>query len=500
MRKTPSRLHSHIAPLLLPIMVLGACATSPRATPDQQQPDTSVAQRVHNTPPTLAPPPELRLPPIHTRQLPNGLRLMVVERPGLPLAQFTMLVRTGGEADPANMPGVAGLTSALLREGTTTRSSLEISDQSAYLGVQLSTSSAWDASTISLNAPTAQLDSALALFADVILNPAFPADELERQRAQRLTSLTQMRDQPTAIADRAYASIVYGDDHPYGRPLAGTEPAVRALTREQLRSFYRSYYRPNNATLIVVGDVRIADIERRVQQLFGGWQRGTVPTVRFTDPPASPRTTVYLIDKPGAAQSSFRIGAVGVPRSTEDFFAIMVMNTILGGSFTSRLNQNLRETRGYTYGAGSGFAMRRAAGPFTARGEIVSAKTDSALIEFMNELRAIRDTIPADELQRARQYLQLQLPGEFETTRGIASQLVPLALYDLPLDFYDSYIQRIAAVTREDVARVARRYVDPERMAVVIVGDRASIEPGLRALGVAEVQLRDPDGRPIRRN
>ncbi len=482
-----------VAPMFTIVALLAACATSPRAVPDAEStsPDTAVAQRTHTTPPELSAPPPLGLPPIHTSELPNGLRLMIVERPGLPLAQFTMLVRTGGEADPPNMPGVAGLASVLLREGTTTRSSLDIADQSAFLGAQLSTSSAWDGSTVSLNTPTAQLDSALALFADVILNPSFPPEELERQRTQRLTALAQMRDQPTAIADRAYASIVYGQDHPYGRPLSGTEQSVRAVTGEQLRRFYQAHYRPNNSTLIVVGDVRVADIERRARELFGSWRRGEVPTARLGEPPRPARTTVYLVDKPGAAQSSFRIGAVGVPRSTEDYFPILVMNTILGGSFTSRLNQNLRETRGYTYGAGSSFSMRRAAGPFTAGAEIVAAKTDSALIEFMNELRSIRDTVPSDELQRAKQYLQLQLPGEFETTRDIAGQLMPLALYGLPLDFYNTFIQRIEAVTQEDVARVARRYIDPEHFAVLIVGDRASIEPGLRALGVAEVVLRD---------
>lgn len=490
--RPPVSVRGGVTPLLSGVVLLAACATSPRALPDREPAvDVAVSQRTHTSPPHLSDPPALRLPPIHTSELPNGLRLMIVERPGLPLAQFTMLVRTGGEADPPGMPGVAGLASVLLREGTTTRSSLDIADQAAFLGVQLSTSSAWDASTISLNTPTAQLDSALALFADVVLNPVFPADELERQRTQRLTALAQMRDQPTAIADRAYASIVYGEDHPYGRPLSGTEESVRALSVEQLRRFYQTYYRPNNATLIVVGDVQVADVERRTRELFGNWRRGDVPTMDYAEPPRPVRTTVYLIDKPGAAQSSFRIGAVGVPRSTEDYFPILVMNTILGGSFTSRLNQNLRETRGYTYGAGSGFAMRRAAGPFTARAEIVAAKTDSALIEFIDELRNIRDTVAVDELQRAKQYLQLQLPGEFETTRGIAGQLMPLALYDLQLDFYNAYIQRIEAVTREDVARVARRYIDPEHLAVVIVGDRASIEPGLRALGAAEVILRD---------
>jgi zinc protease len=201
--------------------------------------------------------------------------------------------------------------------------------------------------------------------------------------------------------------------------------------------------------------------------------------------------TLILVDKPGAAQSSFRLGGIGAPRTTSDYFALQVLNTILGGSFTSRLNQNLRETHGYTYGAGSGFSMRRAAGPFTASAEVVSAKTDSALIEFTKELRAIRDTVPSDELAKAKRYLQLGLPENFETTGGIAGQMLPLLTYGIPLDFYNSAVQKIGAVTQADVQRVARQYIDPDKLTLVIVGDRKTIEPGLRALKPGEIVIRD---------
>jgi len=242
--------------------------------------------------------------------------------------------------------------------------------------------------------------------------------------------------------------------------------------------------------------VKPDDIERRVRALFGGWTRGAVPSTSYGQPPDAKGTTVYLIDKPGAAQSSFRIGSVGVPRNTQDYFPLTVMNTALGGSFTSRLMQNLRETKAYTYGASSGFAMRRTAGPFIASAEVVAAKTDSALIEFMKELRAIRDTIPKDELEKTKRYLQLQLPGSFETTGGIASQLSQLVPYDVPLSFYNGYTQGVAAVTQADVQRVARQYLDPDKLTIVIVGDRKSIEPGLKASGVGDVVVVDMTGRP----
>jgi len=448
-------------------------------------------------PPELGPPPQVSLPPITTRQLPNGLRLMVVEQHELPLADFVLLVGSGSTADPASKPGIANLLSAMLREGTTTRKSLEIADQIAFLGIRLSPTSSWESSTLSLHTPTAQLDSALALFADVALHPSFPANEFERVRKTQLTELLQLRDQGAAIASIAFPAIIYGSAHPYGAPAQGTEASVKVLTTGDLQSYYQANFRPNNATLIVVGDVTPAQVEQKINALFGGWQRADIPQINYTEPPKSGTTTIYLIDKPGAAQSSFRIGAVGVPRSTKDYFALTVMNTILGGSFTSRLNQNLRETRGYTYGAGSRFDMRRAAGPFLASAEIVTAKSDSALLEFMKELNGIRQLVPPAELSRAKRYLQLQLPGNFETTQQIAAALVPVALYGLPLDYYNNYVQNIEGVTQADVARVAQQYINPGSLAVVIVGDRKTIEPGLKATNVGPIAIRDISGQPI---
>lgn len=436
-------------------------------------------------PPVLGPVRPLTLPPVVERRLANGLRLLIVEHHELPLVDVRLVVRSGAEMDPAARLGLATLTASLLDEGAGGRDALGIADQAAYLGIGLGTGSGFDMSTLSLHAPTARLDSALALFADVALRPTFPAAELERLKQDRLTALIQLRDRGPAIADRVFPAVLYGDDHPYGRPLNGTEATTKAITRADVQRFYESVYRPNNATLIVVGDVAVDDVLRRVEGLFGGWAQRAVNTPRLQTPPAAAASRVYVVDKPGAAQSSVRIGAVGVARSTPDYFPLLVMNTILGGSFTSRLNQNLRETHGYTYGARSGFAMRAAAGPFVASAEVVAAKTDSSLIEFFHELRAIRDTVPAAELEKARSFLQLQLPGDFETTGDIASQLVPIALYDLPLDYYSSYSRRIADVSQADVQRVAQRYVDPAHLSVVIVGDRASIEPTLRSADVA---------------
>ena len=474
----------------LPIALLGACAGQPpSAATTGASPAVDVTQR-----PVLAGPKALALPTPVTRTFPNGLRLVVVEHHELPVVDVQLLVRSGGASDVPGRTGLASLTSQMLKEGAGRRSSLDIADQEAFLGVTLYTTSAFERSTIGLYTPTAQLDSALALFADVALRPTFPESELERLKQNRLTGLLQLRDRGPAIADRAYAAIVFGKDHPYGRPPGGDEAGTKAIGRADVQRFFDAHYRPNNATLLVVGDVRPDDIERRLRALFGEWERKDPPAAHYPSPPAARGTTIHLIDKPGAAQSSFRIGLVGVPRSTPDFFAIEVMNTVLGVPFTSRLNRNLRETRGYTYGAGSSFSMRRHPGPFMARAEIVAAKTDSALIEFMKELRAIRETVPAEELAKAKAYLQNQLPADFETTGGIAGQLADLLTYDLPLDFYDGYVAGVERVTPADVQRVARQYVDTERLTIVIVGDRASIEPKLRSLGVGEIVIRGLDG------
>ena len=477
-------------------VVLVACSgprvvTTPPPTPAPVAAPAPVATVDLTKPPTLGAPPSLRPPQISTRELANGLKIVVLEQHELPLVDVILQVRSGGESDAAGKTGTAALVAAMLTEGTTNRTALQIADQAAYLGIQLNATSGWEQSNVSLHTPTAQLDSALALFGDVTLRPSFPAPDLERVRKVRLTSLQQLRDRAPAIADRAFASAVFGEQHPYGRPLAGTEGSLAAITRDEVQRFYTTYYRPNNATLLVVGDVRPDDVERRARELFGAWQRGTVPAPATGTSGGAKNTTVVIVDKPGAAQTSFRLGGVGAPRSTSDYFPLQVMNTILGGSYTSRLNQNLRETHGYTYGAGSGFGLRRSAGPFIASAEVVTAKTDSALIEFIKELRAVRDTVPSDELAKAKRYLQLGLPSSFETTQGIASEFLPLIAYGIPLDFFASAVQQYGAVTQADVQRVARQYVNPDRLTIVVVGDRKVIEPGIRALKPGEIVIRD---------
>jgi predicted Zn-dependent peptidase len=452
-----------------------------------------LAQGVDRThPPRLPQPPALQPPAVQTATLPNGLQLAVVEMHKVPVVDLTLLVGAGSGRDPDDLPGLATFTAGLLQEGAGARSSLELADEVAYLGARLFTGAGYDAATISLHVRKRRLGPALDLMADVALSPTFPDTEVARQRALRRTQILQQRDQPIAMANIAFAAIVFGAGHPYGRPTNGTETSTAALSRDRVAQFYQTYFRPGGARMLVVGDVTLAEAARLVTDRFGAWAAGDVAPVPEPAPaPVAPRT-IYLVDKPGAAQSVFRIGQVGVSRATPDFFALTVLNTILGGSFTSRLNQNLRETHGYTYGANSQFAMRRMPGPFVAASSVVTAKTDSSLIEFMKELRRIRDeAVPQAELEKAKAFITLGLPRDFETTLGTATQIRELLLYDLPLDYYASYIPRINAVTTEDVQRVARQYLDPDHLAIVVVGDRSKIASGLEALQEGPIALRD---------
>ncbi|MCU0647181.1 MAG: insulinase family protein [Gemmatimonadaceae bacterium] len=448
------------------------------------------------TPPTLPPLKPVALPAMTDRTLPNGLRLIVVEQRELPVLDAALVVRTGVESDPAAKRGLATLTANLLDEGAGSRSSLAIAEQSALLGIQLGTGASWDQSTISLHTTMAVLDSALALFADVALRPTFPDGDFTRLKSERLTSLLQEQDRGPAIADRAFAHIVFGDAHPYGTVPQGSRDGVEAITPADVQQFWSQWYRPNNATLIIVGDITPADAERRALQHFGAWTRAALPVRPLFRIPASATARIYLVDKPKAPQSSFRLGGVGVARSTPDFYSLTVMNTVLGGAFTSRLNNNLRETKGYTYGANSGFAMRREAGPFVARAEIVAEKSDSALIEFMKELREIRKPVPADELLKAKRYLTLGYAERFESTRDIAGEIGGVVTQGLPLETLGRFQQNVAKVTAADVQRVATRYIDPAKLAIVITGDREKIEKGLAATKIAPIEVRGLGGRP----
>jgi zinc protease len=463
-------------------------------------PGSLVGQAVDRTrPPTLPPPPALKLPAVQTATLPNGLELAVLEMHKVPVVDVQLVLDAGAAREPADLPGLATFTATMLQQGAGRRAALDIADEAAFLGARLTTAASYDAATVSLHVPKERLVSALELLADVVLRPTFPDSEVQRQRELRRAQILQLGDNPVAMAGIAFPAIVYGQGHPYGRPLNGTTPSTEALSRDRVAAFYQAYCRPNAARMLIVGDVTLAEARRLVGAQFGAWERGAVPGAPSSAAPAPTPRSVYLVDKPGAAQSVIRIGHVGIARMTPDYFALQVLNTILGGAFTSRLNQNLRETHGYTYGAFSQFSALRMAGPFVASASVVTAKTDSSLIEFLKELRRIRDeVVPEAELAKAKAYITLGLPGDFETTGAAAQRYRELITYGLPLDYYNHYAERIDRVTAADVQRVARQYIDPEHFDIVVVGDRGQIEAGIKALKEGPIVYRDLWGQEVK--
>jgi zinc protease len=453
---------------------------------------TQAPDRSH--PPQAGPPPALKLPAIQKRALGNGLPVWIVERHEVPIVQVNLVVLSGTGDDPPGKFGIASLTASMLTEGAGGRSALEIADAVDFLGADLVANSSSDGSAVRLNVPVARLADALAIMADVAERPTFPEAELARLKLQRITSVIQARDNPEAIAQLAFARALYGTMHRYGTALTGTAQTIQAFTVNDVRAFYTATYQPANAALIVVGDVTPDRVMPMLETQFGKWVKGAVPPhAPLTAPPVPAQRQVYIIEKPGAPQSQVRIGWVGVARSTPDYFPIVVMNTVLGGSFSSRLNLNLREKHGYTYGAQSQFDMRLGAGPVVAAAGIQTDKTADALKEFFAELDAIRQPVPADELTRAKHYVSLRFPLGFETTGDIAGRLEQALIYRLPEDYVATYVQQIESVTAADVQRVAQKYIQPDRFAVVIAGDRAAIEPGIRALNLGPIKIMTVD-------
>jgi zinc protease len=442
-----------------------------------------------SSPPELGPPPSMHLPAIEQFKLSNGLDVTMMEKHDVPLVQINLIIKTGSAMDPSNKGGVATMTADMLDEGAGGRNALELADAVDYLGADLFASAGYHTTVVGLFTPLSKLDSAMALLADVVLRPDFPKEELERLKKDRMTTFLQWRDQPQAISAVVFNSTLFGQRHPYGTTSLGTEASVRSLTVRDLERFHQQHYRPNNAMLVVVGDMKVDQMKAMLEGALGEWKGGSVASVNWPQVPQVEQRIVYLVDKPGSAQSVIRIGRIGVARTTKDYFPLQVLNTVLGGSFASRLNQNLREEHGYTYGAGSVFDMRPLPGPFLAASSVQTDVTDKALVEFMKELGDILKPVPAEELERAKNYLALGYPENFQSVGQIASQLGEMVLYRLPEDYFNTYIPNVLSVTGDEVAAAAQTYLDPAKMIITVVGDRAVIEKGIQALNLGRVEV-----------
>lgn len=428
-------------------------------------------------------------PPVPMRAaLSNGMEIVIMEKPGLPIVAQGLLLRAGGITDPADKPGIASLTAAMLSEGTTTRTSRQISDEMEFLGTQIRASASREFATISTETLTSHWQSALEILADVAQNPTFPQQEFERVCSERLTDLSRIPDSPQAIAGRASQAILFGAGTRYGHPLSGTEASVKAFTRDDLASHHAARYTPEGATLILVGDITRSDAIKQAEATFGSWQSGVAPDSNGAadSAPDDGAATIYLADKPGAPQSVIRTGYLTVPRHHPDYLALNLLNYILGGQFSARLNMNLRQDKGYSYGYMSGIDWFTGPSALTAGGSVQTEATKESVVETIKEFEEIRSVRPVtqEEFDDAVNGILRGIPSQFETHRQVLNQLVRLVAFNLPDDYFTNYADEVSKLTLADIHRVAETHIKSDALKIVVAGDAESIDAELRELGL----------------
>ena len=423
-------------------------------------------------------------PAIEKSTLPNGLRVWTVRHPQVPVIAFDLLVRRGASADPAGKDGLAALTADMLDEGSGGRTAIEIHEALARLGAQFDTDIGSDALSVSVTVLSRFAARALSLLADVVARPAMREDDFVRVRQLRLHRLTQLRDMPGVVADRAFLKLLYGS-HPYGHSPIGSEAALASMTVDDVRAFHAMSIRPSAATLVAVGDCDHAAVVRMAGDAFGGWEEAA-SDVAASDGAMPAAAALNIIPRPNAPQSELRIGHVAVPRDTPDYHALLVANTILGGQFVSRINLNLREDKGFTYGARTAFEFRRLPGPFVLQVSVQTSATARAIEESIGEIAGIRGPRPvtAEELELGIAALTRGYARNFETADQIARAVMQLALFDLPDDYFAQFVPAVARVSTDDVSRVMAQHVDPARLTTLIVGDLDVVGADLGALGL----------------
>jgi zinc protease len=454
-----------------------------------------------STLPEVGAAPKAEFPALERATLSNGLKIVLAQRRAIPVVQFNLLVDAGYAADQFAQPGTASLAMTMLDEGTTTLSALQISDRLAELGAALGAGSQLDVSSVSLNALRERLDPALDLYADVVLHPAFRQTDLERLRKQRLVQIQREKADPLGMALRVFPRVVFGEGHAYANPWSGsgTEASARKITREDLVKFHTTWFKPNHATMIVVGATTMAEIRPKLERLFAGWRPGEVPAKNIAQVTPSATAQVYLLDRPGAEQTTLIAGNVAPPKANPDEPAIETMSAVLGSDFSSRLNMNLREDKHWSYGAYSFIRNARGPRPFLALAPVQTDKTREAIVELRKELAGIvrdRPILP-DELERAKASLTLTLPGSWETMDAIGGTIASIVAFGLDDRYFDTYADRVRAQTIATVTEAAGRTVRPDQLIWVIVGDRSKIEPAVRELKLGEIHLVDADGNAV---
>jgi zinc protease len=451
--------------------------------------------------PAVGTPPDAPLAAAEHSTLSNGLKIVLARRSAVPVVSMSLVLDAGYAADARASPGTASMTMSMLDEGTTRRSALQIGDELASLGANLSAGSGLDASTVSLSVLKDKLDPSLDLFADVILHPAFPAADLARVKRTTLARIKQEKVQPVGMALRVLPTLLYDKGHAYAQPLtgSGTEASVNAMTREDLARFHDSWFKPNHSTLVVVGDITMAELKPKLERAFAAWKPGDVPAKNIATVKGPATTKVYILDRPGADQSIIFGGALIAPHSDSRDLAFDTFNNAFGGAFVSRINMNLREGKHWSYGVQSFAYDARGQRPWIIYAPVQTDKTKESLQELVKELHDVTSTRPisADELEAAKGRQTLTLAGRWETGSAVSSALREIVTYGLPDDYYATYEKRVRALTTNDLAEAVASYIDPSHEIWVIAGDRARIEEGIRALNLGQVEILNPDGSAV---
>lgn len=443
--------------------------------------------------------PEFRSPRWTKYTLSNGARLFVIEKHSLPLILFTMSFVGGpNQFEPADKTGLGAMTASMMTEGTATRTGDEISDALQLLGTTIGFAIGGEGGSVSFQSLKNQFEPTLAILVDEMLHPSFPEAALDRLKKRTIVTLRETLDFTVGIASDVYPKLLYGTDHPYGR--TPSEESTNAVTHADVVAFHTAFFQPSRAIITVVGDVTPADVRAKIEKAMAAWPAGGSPaSFNYPTPPSAKSTTIYIVDKPGAAQSTFSIGLTGPPRGTPDYYALLVMNTLFGGMFQSRINANIREAKGWSYGVFSSFAFGRGPGQFSAGGDIQTDKTDSALVEFVREIKGIRGDRPVtdDELAAGKAKLIQSLPSRLASLRGLSGLVSEIYVNGLPEDYWARFTRAVEAVTAADVQRVAQQYIGVDHLTILIVGDRAKIEGPVKATGIAPVVGLDKKGNPM---
>lgn len=448
--------------------------------------------------PVAGPPPEAKFPGLQRTTLSNGLKVVLAERHAVPLVNFDLMVDAGYAADKSSLPGTASLAMNMLDEGTKKRTSLQISEELALLGARLGAGSNLDVSSVSLSALKSNLDPSLDIFADVILNPSFPEKEFVRLQKEQIARIQREKSTPVQMALRVYPKLLYGKDHAYGNPFTGSgyEETVSKLTRKDLQNFHKTWFKPNNATLVVCGDISMKELTPKLEKLFKNWKPGQVPGKYIVPIAAQKESVIYLVDRPGSLQSIIFAGHLFPPTANPEEIAIQAMNKVLGGSFTSRMNMNLREDKHWAYGARTIIPGAKGQRPFFAYAPVQSDKTKESLSEVYKELKGIISDKPItdEELSKVRKNMTLTLPGRWETIRAVEGSVNDIVRFGLPDDYWKTYAGKIEALSLSEVSKAAKDVLQPDKMVWVVVGDRSKIEDGIRELGLGKVYQIDSDG------